>query len=158
MSTAELLQVLEKANLRNLRTVLSQQMQQAQDSCYDIHIPKQLTEEWVQEHVHEVFMDDRRALDLLCRSVHGNDPATKLNKLLAYQPLTQVFYGYELRLPVTKKDNTVYQDGSAVTKNSVKLFHPTRQGLLHNILKRGVQASIPSHGTEGLWTFAGPSS
>ena len=82
MSTAELLQVIQKANLA---TVLSQHMQQAQDSCYDILLPKQMTEEWVKEHVHKVYMDDHRALEALCDSFPGDDPATKLNKLIAYQ-------------------------------------------------------------------------
>jgi hypothetical protein len=101
MSTAELLQVLQKANIA---TVISQHMQQAQDVCYDCLWPKEgLTEEWVEEHVHKVFMDDYKKLSLLGNSVAGDDPATKLNKLVAYQPGGRRFYGYELRMPVNKK-------------------------------------------------------
>ena len=36
----------------------------------------------------------------------------------------------------------------------VTLYHSSRRGLLHGILKDGVHASVPSHNTEGLWTFA----
>ena len=100
MSTAELLQVLEKANVA---TVLSQQQQQSQDACYDIHLPKKFTEEWVKEHVHAVFMDDNEELRDLVASVVETDPATKLNKLSAFQSKTKDFFGYELRVPVEKK-------------------------------------------------------
>ena len=55
--------------------------------------------------------------------------------------------------PCRQKKDAVYQDGSAVKGESVRLYHSTRQGLLHNILKVGVQASIPSHKTEGLWAY-----
>ena len=145
-STTELLQLLKRANLA---TVLSHQIQKASSIVYDMPIPKQLTEDWVEKHVHKVFVDDHDALRTLRSSVVSNDPATKLNKLVAYQPNVQKFYGYVLRVPVQKKDNTIYQDGSAVTGQSVKLYHSTRQGLLHDIFKNGIQASIPSHKTEG---------
>ena len=150
----ELLQIIQKANIAS---VLSQHMQQAQNHCYDIIMPsdtKSLTEEWVKEHVHALHMDDDSSLEQLVRSVVNNAPGQKLEKLLAWKNCSEKFYGYELRVPVKKRDNTVYQDGSAVKGESVKLFHSTRQGRLHNMLKNGVQASIPSHETEGLWTNA----
>ena len=92
---------------------------------YDILTPEKFTEEWVRDHVHEVFMDDARAIDLLRCSVAGTDPATRLKHVVAYQPIDRVFYGYELRVPVQTKKNAVYQDGSAVKGESVTLYHST---------------------------------
>ena len=53
-----------------------------------------------------------------------------------------------------KKDNAVYQDGSPLAIETVRLYHITSRGPMHNILQAGIQASAPSHGIEGLWTFA----
>ena len=67
------------------------------------------------------------------------------------------FFGYELRVEVTSENNAIYQDGSHVQEDkSVELYHSTRQGLLHNIFRFGVRATIPSHKTQGLWAFSVP--
>ena len=64
------------------------------------------------------------------------------------------FFGYELVVPVSKTSPATYQDGTPISEDEVTLYHSSRQGLLHGILTDGVHASGPSHGTEGLWTFA----
>ena len=70
-------------------------------------------------------------------------------------PITTVRSLLWIRAPSAREEKRhVYQDGSLVKGESVKLYHSTRRGRLHNIMKVGVQASIPSHKTEGLWAFA----
>ena len=58
MNTAELLDIIKKANIA---TVISQQMQQS-EFYYTINFPAKLTEQWVEDHVREVFVDDEEAL------------------------------------------------------------------------------------------------
>ena len=73
------------------------------------------------------------------------------------QPNTDCsFYGYELRVPLSKRDPNTYQDGTLVVDDEATLYHSTRRGLLHGIIKNGVKASVPSHDTERLWTFLIP--
>ena len=154
MDAAELLQIVRKLNPA---TVLSRQIQHAEEIWYEMLWPVQFTEDWVRAHVRKVYMDDHNSQSSPRNSVTGDVPAAKLSKLRSYQPANRIFYGYELRVPVRKIDSEVYQDGSTSKGLSVKLYHSTRRGLLHNILKVGVQASILTHATEGLWTFAIPS-
>ena len=118
MTIAELLDVIK---LSNVQTVFSQHMQQSEDSSYEIQFPKKLSEERVEQHVREMFMDDDEALKTL--SVDHDDPSAKLERAMAYrQPgrrsrsrsrsrrgstsqsrsNSNNFYGYELRVEVTK--------------------------------------------------------
>ena len=84
----------------------------------DSHRPKHFTKEWVKEHVHEVHFDDLKALAELRDSVAGDHPTTKLEQILAFRQGKGNFYGYELRVPVRKKDGAVYQDGSPLAKST----------------------------------------
>ena len=66
---------------------------------YDF-IPDQLTDEWVRDHVRPVFVDDEEAL--LALSKRGDEPATQSARLAKYRQISDVVYGYELRVQVTK--------------------------------------------------------
>ena len=59
-----------------------------------------------------------------------------------------------VRVPVHKRVPNTYQDGCPIQTEELTVFHATRAGLLHAILKGGLAPSIPSHGVEGLWCFA----
>ena len=152
MDVNELLKIIKRANIA---TVLSQQMQHSKNITYKLLFPSQLSEQWVQDHVHPVYMDDEDAILDLKRSAEY--PADKWARIESYRQSGRSsgeFYGYELRAPV-EKSNSFYQNNEAQSGGkTATLFHSTRQGLLHNILKHGVHASIESHGTDGFWAFA----
>ena len=59
-----------------------------------------------------------------------------------------------MRIPVAKCDGAPFQDGHPRTDKVVVLTHSSRRGRLNGILKNGIRASVPSHKTEGLWTFS----
>ena len=83
MSTVELVEIIQELNLAK---ILGSQMQHHEDPCYHVHIPEVITEDWVKEHVHEVYMDDMGALEALRQSVHKTYPAQKLDKITEYEP------------------------------------------------------------------------
>ena len=74
LSTAELLRLIQDINPA---TILSRQMQKVDNARYEMLWPEKFTEEWVEEHVHEVYMDDQKALADLRKSVAGNHPDTQ---------------------------------------------------------------------------------
>ena len=72
------------------------------EGCYSLLWPEVLTECWVTEHVHDVFVDERDTLAVSCRSVTNNALLTKLLATCLRIP-PRALYGHELRLPVKKK-------------------------------------------------------
>ena len=91
MTTAELSEVINRINPKTV--ISNQQMQHAQAVEYEIDWPERFTEKWVAMHVHRVFLDDEEEFSVLRESVAGDDPTTKLNKLIAYQPRARDFHG-----------------------------------------------------------------
>ena len=142
----------------NLVSTIGQQMQQCTAPMYRLNVPEVLSDVWMEHHVHKVYLDQ---YELLLGLRQGCDsPTDALRQLLSFQRAQadvvreeDDFIGYEIRLPVVKLSPGAYQDGSDVRGEEVELSHATREGLLHSILRRGLWGSIPSHKTEGCWTF-----
>jgi hypothetical protein len=57
-------------------------------------------------------------------------------------------------MSVKKRDASFYQDGTPLVEDELDFYHATNEGLISSILVKGVCASIPSHGKEGLWVFS----
>lgn len=66
-------------------------------------------------------------------SVADDHSSDKLEKILVLRQGKREFFGYEFRVSVKKEDNDVYQDGSPLTKVSLKLYHSMRRGRIHDI-------------------------
>jgi len=62
--------------------------------------------------------------------------------------------GYYFYTSVKKLEQGIYQDGTPIDADELSFYHGTNEGLVCSILTKGVCASIPSHGAEGLWVFS----
>ena len=69
---------------------LARSVLECDDAYYYVVIPEPLTEEWVLEHVREIFIDDHTSLALLRDSIIDEDDAGKVAKTCDYCPWDKV--------------------------------------------------------------------
>ena len=128
---------------------LARSVLECDDAYYDVVIPEPLTEEWVLEHVREIFIGDCSSLALLRDSIIDEDDARKLAKTCDYCPWDKVFYGHDLRVPIRTRRFGMYQDGTLVDCTTVILYHDIWAEHLHRALVSGLQAQWPNRRLEG---------
>lgn len=164
-TAGEALEVLREGGLAEALRKQCQRESEKQPPMYSLQLPKgRLYEEWVGQHMHP--FRSHGAEELKQAFAAGQHPTETREALKALQDATALrpvsdaeeeFAGMILTVPVSQERMPgKYQDGTPHVPEEMEmsLYHATREGLLHSILGEGVFASIPAHGTEGLWAFA----
>ena len=84
-----------------------------------------------------------------------DDAANAIQRLKEFDHETErTPCGYYFYMSVQKSEPSTYQDGTPIEEDELSFYHGTNEGLVCSILTKGVCASIPSHGAEGLWVFS----